>query len=95
MTFHHFKHKRLEPINVFLVQCNCLEFLHKDLWFYESMTRKSNYMQLCIQLKHGPRDMGCELFMHFSFFISWFKFIWSPQNKNCLNDSFATLEKNV
>jgi hypothetical protein len=38
----HFKHKQLEPINFVPVQCNDLELLHKDLYFYESMTSKSN-----------------------------------------------------
>jgi len=50
-------------------------FFHKDLYFCESMTSKTNYMWLCIQLKYRPRDMRYELSVHFSFFASWFKIV--------------------
>jgi hypothetical protein len=31
----------------------------------------------------------------FSFFMFWFRIDWSPQNENCLNDSFLTLQNDV
>jgi hypothetical protein len=42
--------------------------------FYESMISKSNYMQLCIEQKYGPKDMGCELFMYFLFWCLGLEF---------------------
>jgi hypothetical protein len=60
MFFHHFKCKWLKP--------QVLSFFSVFVWnlyFYESMINKSNYMQLCKQLKYGLRDIGCGLFVHF------------------------------
>lgn len=32
---------------------------------------------------------------HFSFYVFWFNIVQSPQDENCLNDSFVILQKKV